>query len=74
VFTLAGCIVGTTGLTGIWGFIVYFVTFFFVSGLTAVKLKFNIEPFFQSYWILFWDGIFGGLLVSFHLLLNYTIH
>eukprot|EP01114_Cavostelium_apophysatum_P007136 TRINITY_DN1889_c0_g1_i1.p1 TRINITY_DN1889_c0_g1~~TRINITY_DN1889_c0_g1_i1.p1 ORF type:complete len:113 (+),score=7.21 TRINITY_DN1889_c0_g1_i1:109-447(+) len=61
--TVAGCLIGVLGITGVYGFLMYFVNFFIISGLIYVlKVNQNTDPYFISKSTLFWDGIFHGML------------
>jgi len=58
---IAGCGSGIIGMTGLLGFLPYFITYAIISGLVWIKMQGKPLVFFQSENAL-WDGIFTGLL------------
>ncbi|XP_064636604.1 ER membrane protein complex subunit 6-like [Lineus longissimus] len=58
---LAGSTAGIMGLTGLYGFIFYFVTAFILSLMLLAKAGSQWAKYFKSRMVLFTGGVFGGL-------------
>ncbi|KAL5012221.1 hypothetical protein ScPMuIL_010772 [Solemya velum] len=58
---LSGGTAGIIGLTGLYGFVFYFVTAFFLSILLLLKAGSQWNKYFVSWKLLFTNGLFGGL-------------
>eukprot|EP01113_Clastostelium_recurvatum_P006380 TRINITY_DN12881_c0_g1_i1.p1 TRINITY_DN12881_c0_g1~~TRINITY_DN12881_c0_g1_i1.p1 ORF type:complete len:108 (-),score=4.87 TRINITY_DN12881_c0_g1_i1:138-440(-) len=59
---IAGCGAGIIGMTGLIGFIPYFLTYFIISVLMWMKMHSKPLVYFQTESALWWDGVFTGLL------------
>lgn len=68
---MGGVIAGVLGLTGISGFLCYFLIMMLASGGIAAKAKFDVHSYFDSWNRVLFDGIGQGMLVSFATL---TLH
>ncbi|KAK7097850.1 ER membrane protein complex subunit 6-like [Littorina saxatilis] len=58
---LSGATAGIMGLTGLLGFIFYFVSAFSLSAFLTVKAGSRWSSFFTTRRVLFINGLFGGL-------------
>ncbi|PIN26812.1 hypothetical protein CDL12_00437 [Handroanthus impetiginosus] len=69
-------IIGILGFTGLMGFIFYFVVMAITTGGLAAKTGFSIHSYFDSWNRIVFDGILGGLLLtySYPLLHEYMLH
>ncbi|KAG0555340.1 hypothetical protein M758_12G164600 [Ceratodon purpureus] len=65
---VGGVIAGVLGLTGISGFLCYFLIMMLASGGIAAKAKFDVHSYFDSWNRVLFDGIGQGMLVSFVIL------
>lgn len=63
VTSVAGCVAGILGQTGLMGFMCYFVSSAFVSMLMLTKLNFNTKPYFVGWSTLWLEGWFESLMV-----------
>ncbi|ELT88181.1 hypothetical protein CAPTEDRAFT_87841, partial [Capitella teleta] len=61
VSCLAGVTAGIMGLTGLYGFIFYFLTAGMMSMMLLTKAGSSWKKFFSSWSVLFSSGLFGGL-------------
>eukprot|EP00252_Welwitschia_mirabilis_P014311 TRINITY_DN31485_c0_g1_i1.p1 TRINITY_DN31485_c0_g1~~TRINITY_DN31485_c0_g1_i1.p1 ORF type:complete len:123 (-),score=17.63 TRINITY_DN31485_c0_g1_i1:385-753(-) len=59
---IGGVIAGILGLTGLKGFIFYFLLMAMTSFGVIAKCKFNIHEYFDSWNRVLLDGITGGLM------------
>lgn len=62
---MGGVIAGVLGLTGISGFLCYFLIMMLASVGVAAKAKFDVHSYFDSWNRILFDGIGQGLLVRF---------
>lgn len=60
---IGGVIAGILGLTGLTGFIFYFLVMAMTSVALTAKAKFSIHSYFDSWNRILLDGFFGGLMV-----------
>ena len=58
---IAGITAGVLGLTGLYGFVFYFVYSIIISGLLAVKVGPHWNTYFKTRRVIWTDGIIGGL-------------
>ncbi|KAK7500669.1 hypothetical protein BaRGS_00008244 [Batillaria attramentaria] len=61
---LSGSTAGIMGLTGLLGFVFYFVSAFILSAFLTVKAGSRWNSFFITRRVLFINGLFGGLFVA----------
>ncbi|CAG5122099.1 unnamed protein product [Candidula unifasciata] len=61
VSALSGATAGIMGLTGLWGFIFYFITALILSILLLVKAGAQWNSYFITRKVVFDSGLFGGL-------------
>ncbi|KAG0599599.1 hypothetical protein M758_12G164600 [Ceratodon purpureus] len=59
---VGGVIAGVLGLTGISGFLCYFLIMMLASGGIAAKAKFDVHSYFDSWNRVLFDGIGQGML------------
>ncbi|OAF65839.1 hypothetical protein A3Q56_06419 [Intoshia linei] len=59
---LIGLLSGILGLTGITGFLFYFIASFVVSLITLSEIEYKPSQYFMSQWEFYSDGVFGGIL------------
>eukprot|EP01119_Soliformovum_irregulare_P019177 TRINITY_DN601_c0_g1_i1.p1 TRINITY_DN601_c0_g1~~TRINITY_DN601_c0_g1_i1.p1 ORF type:complete len:121 (-),score=20.22 TRINITY_DN601_c0_g1_i1:74-406(-) len=59
---LGGGVAGVLGLTGVYGFLAYFLTYGLIVVLFSLKMNHNTTKYFPSASGLFWDGLWQGLL------------
>jgi len=71
---VGGVIAGVLGLTGISGFLCYFLIMMLASGGIAAKAKFDVHSYFDSWNRVLFDGIGQGMLVSSHNSLYWALH
>eukprot|EP01118_Nematostelium_gracile_P017973 TRINITY_DN7824_c0_g1_i2.p1 TRINITY_DN7824_c0_g1~~TRINITY_DN7824_c0_g1_i2.p1 ORF type:complete len:106 (+),score=18.04 TRINITY_DN7824_c0_g1_i2:73-390(+) len=63
ILTIAGCIAGIMGLTGLWGFLSYAFFYIFTEICILSKMKFQTNQYFPaSTSQIFMDGVTTGLL------------
>jgi len=63
VTSIAGCVAGLLGQTGLMGFLWYLVSSVLVSLLLFVKLKgFHTKPYFTSWTTIWTEGFAQGLM------------
>uniref|UniRef100_K1R9X2 ER membrane protein complex subunit 6 n=1 Tax=Magallana gigas TaxID=29159 RepID=K1R9X2_MAGGI len=62
---LSGCAAGILGLTGLQGFLFYFITAFLLSIMLLLKAGASWNKYFINRRQIFLSGLFGGLFVSF---------
>ncbi|KAK3578056.1 hypothetical protein CHS0354_039612 [Potamilus streckersoni] len=60
---LSGAAAGILGLTGLYGFIFFFIMAFVLSFLLLLKAGSNWNKYFPSRKVLFLNGQFGGLFI-----------
>lgn len=61
---VGGVVAGVLGLTGVAGFLCYFVIMMLASAGIAAKTKFDIHSYFDSWNRVLFDGIAQGFMVS----------
>jgi hypothetical protein len=61
---VGGVVAGVLGLTGVTGFLCYFVIMMLASAGIAVKTKFDVFSFFDSWNRITIDGIAQGFMVG----------
>ncbi|KAI8798893.1 ER membrane protein complex subunit 6 [Biomphalaria glabrata] len=61
ISALSGATAGIMGLTGLWGFIFYFITAAMLSVLLLLKAGSRWNTFFVTRTVLFSNGLLGGL-------------
>eukprot|EP00262_Sarcandra_glabra_P017540 TRINITY_DN6038_c0_g1_i2.p1 TRINITY_DN6038_c0_g1~~TRINITY_DN6038_c0_g1_i2.p1 ORF type:complete len:121 (+),score=13.77 TRINITY_DN6038_c0_g1_i2:160-522(+) len=59
---IGGVVAGILGLTGLMGFVFYFLIMAFTSLGLAAKAKFSIHAYFDSWNRIILDGFLGGLM------------
>jgi hypothetical protein len=59
---VGGVVAGVLGLTGISGFLFYFLIMILASGAIAAKTKFNVFSYFDSWQRITIDGITAGFM------------
>ncbi|EFJ28208.1 hypothetical protein SELMODRAFT_231680 [Selaginella moellendorffii] len=59
---VAGAIAGVLGLTGVYGFLCYFLVMLCASAGLAAKTRFNTSAFFDSWHRVAFDGFLQGLM------------
>ena len=62
---IGGVVAGILGLTGLMGFVFYFLIMGITSAGLAAKAGFSIHSYFDSWNKILLDGFFGGLMVLF---------
>lgn len=65
---------GVLGLTGVAGFLCYFVIMMLASAGIAAKTKFDIHSYFDSWNRVLFDGIAQGFMVSSALPFIFNLH
>jgi hypothetical protein len=65
-FNLIFSVLGILNLSGVYGFVFYMVLCIPLNLLLWKKTKFDHKSYFKTAGQLFWDGVLGGMLVSFH--------
>jgi hypothetical protein len=61
---VGGVVAGVLGLTGVAGFLCYFVIMMLASAGIAAKTKFDIHSYFDSWNRVLFDGIAQGFMVG----------
>lgn len=69
---IGGVIAGILGYNGLMGFVFYFIVMAITTAGLAAKTGFAVHSYFDSWNQIIFDGILGGLLVSFNIILVST--
>ncbi|OEL22429.1 hypothetical protein BAE44_0016553 [Dichanthelium oligosanthes] len=61
---ISGVVAGIWGITGLMGFVFYFLVMMVASLGLLVKAKFSVHTYFDSWNRIVIEGVLGGLMVS----------
>ncbi|KAJ1284843.1 hypothetical protein BS78_03G236100 [Paspalum vaginatum] len=59
---ISGVVAGIWGLTGLMGFVFYFIVMMVASLALLVKAKFSVHTYFDSWNRIILEGVIGGLM------------